>query len=163
MLGVVENMSIHICSNCGHEEHIFGAGGEQRMAAQYNVSFLGSCRWTSASARKLTAASPRSLRNQTAASPGCTGRSPAALLPGCRCKPRTTATSSPASSFKIPEFRPCVWLMATSSAGSNRVASVLNRSHARQDQRGERGFASGQPVPGVQRPRCPVHRSQWPA
>ncbi len=42
VLGVVENMSIHICSNCGHEEHIFGAGGGQRMAAQYNVSFLGS-------------------------------------------------------------------------------------------------------------------------
>ncbi|HQA27474.1 MAG TPA: P-loop NTPase, partial [Candidatus Competibacteraceae bacterium] len=36
------NMSIHICSNCGHEEHIFGEGGGQRMAAQYGVPFLGS-------------------------------------------------------------------------------------------------------------------------
>ncbi len=42
VLGIVENMSIHICSNCGHEEHIFGEGGGQRMAAQYNVPFLGS-------------------------------------------------------------------------------------------------------------------------
>ncbi|CDH45139.1 iron-sulfur cluster carrier protein ApbC [Candidatus Contendibacter odensensis] len=42
VLGIVENMSIHICSNCGHEEYIFGAGGGQRMAAQYNVPFLGS-------------------------------------------------------------------------------------------------------------------------
>ena len=42
VLGVVENMSIHICSNCGHEEHIFGAGGGARMAAQHHVSFLGS-------------------------------------------------------------------------------------------------------------------------
>lgn len=42
VLGVVENMSIHICSNCGHEEHIFGAGGGSRMAAQQNVPFLGS-------------------------------------------------------------------------------------------------------------------------
>ncbi|MCC7220292.1 MAG: iron-sulfur cluster carrier protein ApbC [Candidatus Contendobacter sp.] len=42
VLGVVENMSIHICSNCGHEEHIFGAGGGQRMATQYSVPFLGS-------------------------------------------------------------------------------------------------------------------------
>ena len=42
VLGVVENMSIHICSNCGHEEHIFGAGGGARMAAQQNVPFLGS-------------------------------------------------------------------------------------------------------------------------
>jgi len=41
VLGVVENMSIHICSNCGHEEHIFGQGGGQSMSEQYNVDFLG--------------------------------------------------------------------------------------------------------------------------
>jgi ATP-binding protein involved in chromosome partitioning len=41
MLGIVENMSIHICSNCGHEEHIFGEGGGQRMAEEYGVEFLG--------------------------------------------------------------------------------------------------------------------------
>jgi ATP-binding protein involved in chromosome partitioning len=41
VLGIVENMSIHICSNCGHEEHIFGEGGGQRMAEQYGVDFLG--------------------------------------------------------------------------------------------------------------------------
>ena len=41
VLGVVENMSIHICSKCGHEEHIFGEGGGQRMAEEYNVGFLG--------------------------------------------------------------------------------------------------------------------------
>ncbi|KVH42413.1 iron-sulfur cluster carrier protein ApbC [Burkholderia diffusa] len=42
ILGVVENMSIHICSNCGHEEHIFGAGGAERMAQDYGVTVLGS-------------------------------------------------------------------------------------------------------------------------
>ena len=42
VLGIVENMSIHICSQCGHEEYIFGAGGGQRMADQYHVPFLGS-------------------------------------------------------------------------------------------------------------------------
>ncbi len=42
VLGIVENMSIHICSECGHEEHIFGAGGGGRMAEQYNVDMLGS-------------------------------------------------------------------------------------------------------------------------
>ncbi|MCC9002462.1 MAG: iron-sulfur cluster carrier protein ApbC [Candidatus Competibacter sp.] len=42
VLGIVENMSVHICSNCGHEEHIFGEGGGQRMAAQYQIPFLGS-------------------------------------------------------------------------------------------------------------------------
>ncbi len=41
VLGVVENMSIHICSNCGHEEHIFGEGGGQSMAKEYDVNFLG--------------------------------------------------------------------------------------------------------------------------
>lgn len=41
VLGVVENMSIHICSSCGHEEHIFGQGGGERMAADYGVEFLG--------------------------------------------------------------------------------------------------------------------------
>jgi ATP-binding protein involved in chromosome partitioning len=41
VLGIVENMSIHICSNCGHEEHIFGQGGGASMASQYNVDLLG--------------------------------------------------------------------------------------------------------------------------
>jgi len=41
VLGVVENMSIHICSQCGHEEYIFGEGGGRRMAEQYHVDFLG--------------------------------------------------------------------------------------------------------------------------
>lgn len=42
VLGIVENMSTHICSNCGHEEHIFGEGGGSSMAKQYNVDLLGS-------------------------------------------------------------------------------------------------------------------------
>ncbi|MEZ5541635.1 MAG: iron-sulfur cluster carrier protein ApbC [Pseudomonadota bacterium] len=41
VLGIVENMSIHICSKCGHEEHIFGEGGGVRMAEQNDVDFLG--------------------------------------------------------------------------------------------------------------------------
>jgi ATP-binding protein involved in chromosome partitioning len=41
VLGVIENMSIHICSQCGHEEHIFGQGGGQSMSDQYDVDFLG--------------------------------------------------------------------------------------------------------------------------
>ena len=41
ILGVVENMSIHICSKCGHEEHIFGQGGGEKMCADFNVPFLG--------------------------------------------------------------------------------------------------------------------------
>ena len=41
VLGVVENMSTHVCSNCGHEEHIFGDGGGRKMSEQYDVTFLG--------------------------------------------------------------------------------------------------------------------------
>jgi ATP-binding protein involved in chromosome partitioning len=41
VLGVVENMSIHICSNCGHEERIFGEGGGQRMSDEEDVDLLG--------------------------------------------------------------------------------------------------------------------------
>jgi len=41
ILGIVENMSIHICSKCGHEEHIFGSGGGDRMAKDYEVQMLG--------------------------------------------------------------------------------------------------------------------------
>lgn len=42
ILGVVENMGLHVCSNCGHEEHIFGAGGAERIAENYGVELLGS-------------------------------------------------------------------------------------------------------------------------
>ena len=42
ILGIVENMSTHICSSCGHEEHIFGAGGGELMCKDYNIDLLGS-------------------------------------------------------------------------------------------------------------------------
>jgi len=42
VLGLVENMAIHVCSQCGHAEHLFGEGGGARMAAQYGVPLLGS-------------------------------------------------------------------------------------------------------------------------
>ncbi|MCM5569684.1 iron-sulfur cluster carrier protein ApbC [Burkholderiaceae bacterium FT117] len=41
ILGIVENMAIHVCSNCGHAEHIFGQGGGERMAKEYDVEYLG--------------------------------------------------------------------------------------------------------------------------
>ncbi|HVL76458.1 MAG TPA: iron-sulfur cluster carrier protein ApbC [Noviherbaspirillum sp.] len=41
ILGIVENMSVHICSNCGHAEPIFGAGGGEKMGAEYGAEFLG--------------------------------------------------------------------------------------------------------------------------
>ena len=41
VLGIVENMSLHVCTHCGHVDHIFGAGGGARMASQYGVQLLG--------------------------------------------------------------------------------------------------------------------------
>jgi ATP-binding protein involved in chromosome partitioning len=41
VLGVVENMSTHVCSQCGHEEAIFGSGGGAAMAEQYGIPLLG--------------------------------------------------------------------------------------------------------------------------
>jgi ATP-binding protein involved in chromosome partitioning len=41
ILGIVENMAVHVCANCGHVEHIFGADGGKKMAEQYGVDYLG--------------------------------------------------------------------------------------------------------------------------
>ena len=41
VLGLVENMALHVCSQCGHSEHIFGSGGAQWMSEQYGVPVLG--------------------------------------------------------------------------------------------------------------------------
>ena len=42
VLGLVENMAVHVCSQCGHAEHVFGTGGGDKMAAQYGIPLLGS-------------------------------------------------------------------------------------------------------------------------
>jgi ATP-binding protein involved in chromosome partitioning len=41
ILGIVENMAIHTCTNCGHKEHVFGQGGGERMAKEYDIEYLG--------------------------------------------------------------------------------------------------------------------------
>jgi ATP-binding protein involved in chromosome partitioning len=41
ILGLVENMAVHVCSNCGHVEHIFGEGGGKRYAEERGLEFLG--------------------------------------------------------------------------------------------------------------------------
>ena len=70
VLGIVENMSVHVCSNCGHVEHIFGAGGGARMAEQYGVKLLGELpldlriREEADGGRPTVAAAPDSRRAQ---------------------------------------------------------------------------------------------------
>jgi ATP-binding protein involved in chromosome partitioning len=41
ILGLVENMAIHVCTNCGHKEHVFGEGGGQKMSEDFNIHYLG--------------------------------------------------------------------------------------------------------------------------
>ncbi|HXD04498.1 MAG TPA: iron-sulfur cluster carrier protein ApbC [Burkholderiaceae bacterium] len=41
ILGIVENMAVHVCTNCGHAEHIFGADGGKKMSEEYGVEYLG--------------------------------------------------------------------------------------------------------------------------
>ena len=41
ILGIVENMAVHVCGQCGHAEHIFGEGGGKRMATEYGIDYLG--------------------------------------------------------------------------------------------------------------------------
>jgi ATP-binding protein involved in chromosome partitioning len=41
ILGIVENMAVHVCTQCGHQEHIFGAEGGKKMAAEYHMDYLG--------------------------------------------------------------------------------------------------------------------------
>ena len=41
ILGIVENMAVHICSQCGHQEHVFGAHGGEKMATEYSMDYLG--------------------------------------------------------------------------------------------------------------------------
>ena len=71
ILGIVENMAVHVCSNCGHAEHIFGADGGRKMAEQYGVDYLGSLpldiriREQADSGRPTVVAEPDSAITQT--------------------------------------------------------------------------------------------------
>ncbi|MBG6222558.1 MULTISPECIES: iron-sulfur cluster carrier protein ApbC [unclassified Janthinobacterium] len=58
ILGVVENMSTHICSNCGHAEEIFGAGGGAKMCADFGVEFLGALPLTMAIRQQIDSGTP---------------------------------------------------------------------------------------------------------
>jgi ATP-binding protein involved in chromosome partitioning len=58
ILGIVENMAVHVCTNCGHVEHIFGADGGRKMAAQYKVPYLGALPLTMAIREQTDSGSP---------------------------------------------------------------------------------------------------------
>src|SRR3982750_242653 len=58
ILGIVENMAVHVCTQCGHVEHIFGADGGKRMAGQYGVAYLGALPLTMAIREQTDSGTP---------------------------------------------------------------------------------------------------------
>ena len=70
VLGVVENMSTHICSNCGHEEPVFGQGGGERIANETGLSLLGQVPLEAAVGRSTDAGAPSVAVNPESATSG---------------------------------------------------------------------------------------------
>ena len=71
VLGIVENMSTHVCTHCGHEEPVFGAGGGESVAAQYDTVLLAqlpltlALRAASDDGQPLPTAAPDSVLSET--------------------------------------------------------------------------------------------------
>ena len=86
VLGIVENMSMHICSNCGHHEPIFGTGGAEKLAAQYHTQLLGQMplhiSLREDRQRETNGGQPPGQRICPDVSPACRARCGAALLAG---------------------------------------------------------------------------------
>ena len=105
ILGIVENMAVHVCSNCGHAEHIFGEGGGKRMAAEYGMDYLGALPLDIRIREQADSGKPTVVaRIRTAKSPASTrpwrGRSRSRSPP----RPRISPPSSRPSRFpRTPE------------------------------------------------------------
>ena len=104
VLGIVENMSIHICSKCGHEERIFGQGGGDRMCKDYGIECWARCPSTSASASRPIPASRPWWPTPTAGWPQIYRRSPAGWRSRSPRSSRTTRRHFPRSSSRIPDL-----------------------------------------------------------
>ncbi len=63
VLGIIENMAVHVCSNCGHAEHIFGEGGGARVSEEYEVALLGSLPLDKAIREETDSGSPNVVRD----------------------------------------------------------------------------------------------------
>ena len=74
ILGIVENMAVHVCSNCGHAEHIFGEGGGRRMAQDYGMDYLGALPLAMQIRLQADSGQPTVVAEPTARSRRCTSR-----------------------------------------------------------------------------------------
>ncbi len=104
VLGVVENMSTHVCSQCGHEEAIFGQGGGRRMAEEYSVDVLGGIPSICGFVRTPIVVGRRWLPTRTARSAQITERLRDMLPVDWRQERETMRTSFHRSWCRIPSF-----------------------------------------------------------
>ena len=88
VLGLVENMAVHVCGQCGHAEHVFGEGGAARMSAQYGVPVLGSLPLELAIREQGDAGTPIVAAQPAAAAAGAYRATARALLAELDKRPR---------------------------------------------------------------------------
>ena len=88
VLGLVENMAVHVCGQCGHAEHVFGEGGAARMSAQYGVPVLGSLPLELAIREQGDAGTPIVAAQPDAAAAGAYRATARALLAELDKRPR---------------------------------------------------------------------------
>ncbi len=101
VLGVVENMAVHICSNCGHAEHLFGEGGGSKLAEQYGVDLLASLPLAMAIREQADAGRPTAIADPDSQialiyqelARKVAPASPRAARPAAACRPSPSATT----------------------------------------------------------------------
>ena len=103
ILGIVENMAIHVCSNCGHAEHIFGSGGGEKMCKDYDVEFLGSLPLDIRIREQADSGKPTVVADPDGPIAISTATSPARWPRASPRRARTAPPSSPRSSSRTPE------------------------------------------------------------
>ena len=104
ILGIVENMSTHICSQCGHEEHILGQAAAQPCARITTWIYWAACRWILKSVNRPIAENQPSSPNRMARSPASTNKLRVPLPSNCRNWHKTIAASFRILSFRIPDL-----------------------------------------------------------
>lgn len=102
VLGVVENMAMHVCSQCGHTEHIFGEGGGRRMADQYEVPWLGSLPLTLGIREQTDAGNPTVAADPTSEAAGLYRGIARKLAAGVAALPRDMAGKFPSIVVQQP-------------------------------------------------------------
>ena len=87
VLGIIENMATHVCSNCGHEEAIFGSDGGARIAEEYGVAVLARLPLDRNIRERTDAGTPVVLADPESAAAGAYRQAADALGPGADAAP----------------------------------------------------------------------------